>query len=229
LRRFLSTATLLCFLPTMSWADGVWRTTETVDSTWAGTVQLKWNSATGDSLHSTGWGGRQPTWSAQLQHITWAAIAAPAGGWKAGPSVESRFDIQPHVVFGHGPVSGQCPCPDERHGVFLIDTYTGAAYVMTKNNEDGSKNFFYHDDPVQSYWTVIEEAPDLPFPPTSQVGRYGIVAIQEALGLPSGAGALGPYLTRVDRVTGRMDVAIETILVDGTSPVVSFVWQRVGN
>lgn len=223
MKRMICALLVFSISPSLCLAAGPWRVTETVDSQWAGTVQVKWNSITGESFHSVGHGGSHTTWLSVLTHLAWTEIANPAGGWKSGPAAEGRYIVRPHVVFGRDDTYS-----NRRAGVFMIDTYTGACYVAAKIDEyTAIENLLYHDEVRDSYWVQIEEAADLSSPPTSEVGRYEISAVNSTYPLPDGR--LGPYVTRLDRVTGRVDVAIPKALLVSGSSVAEFVWYPILN
>ena len=220
---------VFCLASNICSAVGLWRFTEAVDSQWAGTVQLKWDSATGVSFHSNGYGGSQATWANVLTHITWTAISCPnpqasGCGWKSGPATDGRYDIRPHVVFGRADTES-----NRRTAVFMIDSYTGAAYVAAEYDPNmQAENFLYHDVISNAYWLPIDEAVDLTVPPISKVGRYELSAVNSTYPLPL-EGQLGPFVTRLDRVTGRVDVAIPKYLFVSGSSVAKFVWCQISN
>jgi hypothetical protein len=224
-KRLLTGLVVFCLSSGLSRGEGPWRVTRTVDSLWALAIQVTWNSATAQSFHANFDTAAQNTWPGVMQNVIYTPIAAPSGGWKAGPTVENRFDATAHVVFGRAPISGDRLDP-RRHGVFLVDTYTGATYVMTKNQNTvyTDPNFPFNNEFTLSYWTYIQEASDLPSPPTSDVGRYEISSVGN-----SAYAYAWPYLTRLDRVTGRVDVAIPTHLVNSGATFISYFWYRIAD
>jgi hypothetical protein len=247
-------------------AEGDWRFTEAVDSPWAGIIQVKWNSATGEAYHTVGTGAAQDTWSAALTHIAWTEIFCPdtypvdrpncgwAGSRESEDLVEGRYVVKPQVVFGDGSSH-----TTELAALFMVDTLSGAVYIAydlwgEPPNPLGPPEFFHHDVVRGATWTQIEEASDLPSPSVTEVGRYEISAVNSARPMVmnpgavlettvAGGGRLGPFVTRLDRVTGRVDVAIPKNLlraspgkphnthayVWSTADVVHYVWCQISD
>jgi hypothetical protein len=228
-----------------------WDFTPLLDSQVAGIIQIKWNTITGKAFHSDGTttsgneNGSWTTWYDVLTHAGWVEIQPPVEGFKPLPKgvmdYENRFVILPHVMF------------ENKHGVFMVDSYFGSTYVLTRPNTnpdtdkfiDATPLFPYHDLFTRCYWTKIQEAqeaagtfsPDvkkthgseyssIPLP-ESGINRYRLSAsnASHVLVTPEGVnlGAYGPWITRIDTFSGRTDMALKRTEIDDGSEV-DYIW-----
>jgi len=234
-------------------ASNKWKITDVVDSPFAGTVQIKYDTSTGASLHSTSSAGSVQTWPIILKNIGWYPIETPQ--FPAGPTENGRFIILPHIPFGNN-----FTIFNERHAVFMLDTFSGAAYILTKAGVNAltpnKPNFYYHDGVLGLKWTRIKEASNLQAPQASTIGRYKIL-MQDSSTISYNQDPQGSFpklyhdgehftvnpksyyrdpffakeLIRFDTVTKKIDSAISDTVFNPDADPVAYTWftRDLGN